>query len=48
VSQQLRQGARVSVEGRFRTREWTDRDNNLHTTTELVAGQVHFIDAVAA
>ncbi|MFZ0273320.1 MAG: single-stranded DNA-binding protein [Acidobacteriaceae bacterium] len=48
VSQKLRQGARVSVEGRFRTRESTDRDNNLHITTELVAGQVHFIDAVAA
>jgi single-strand DNA-binding protein len=48
VSQLLRQGARVAVEGKFRTREWTDRENNLHTTTELVAQQVQFLDAAAA
>lgn len=48
LSAQIEKGARVSVEGRFKTREWVDRDNNLRTTTELVARQVNFLDAVAA
>jgi primosomal replication protein N len=47
VQQQLRQGARVHIEGRFKTREWTDRDNNLRTTTELVARNVRFLDLAA-
>lgn len=48
IGQQLSQGARVSVVGKFKTREWTDRQNNLRTTTELVARQVDFLDAAAA
>jgi single-strand DNA-binding protein len=44
LDQQLRKGARVQVEGKFKTREWTDRENNLRTTTELVARQVRFLD----
>jgi single-strand DNA-binding protein len=48
VSELIAKGARVSVEGKFKTREWTDRENNLRTTTELVARHVHFLDAVAA
>jgi single-stranded DNA-binding protein len=48
VTAQLERGALVSVEGRFKAREWTDRENNLHTTTELVARVVRFLDAVAA
>jgi single-strand DNA-binding protein len=47
VGEQLRKGARVHVEGRFKTREWTDSENFLHTTTELVARDVRFLDAPA-
>jgi len=46
LAEQLRKGARVSVEGRLKTREWFDRDNNLHVTTELVAREVRFLDMV--
>jgi primosomal replication protein N len=48
LAERLRQGALVTVEGRYKTREWTDRDNNLHTTTELVARHVEFMDLAAA
>jgi single-strand DNA-binding protein len=48
VSELLQKGARVSVEGKFKTREWTDRENNLRTTTELVAREVRFLDVAAA
>jgi single-strand DNA-binding protein len=48
LSQQLRQGARVAVEGKFKTREWTDREDNLRTTTELVARHVQFMDMAEA
>jgi Single-strand binding protein family len=48
VGERLRKGARVLVEGRFRTREWTDKENNLRTTTELVARHVRFLDAAEA
>lgn len=48
VSELIQTGVRVSVEGKYKTREWTDRENNLRTTTELVARQVDFLDAVAA
>ncbi len=44
LNEQLRQGARISVDGQFKTREWTDRENNLRTTTELVARHVHFLE----
>jgi single stranded DNA-binding protein len=44
VGEQLRKGARVHVEGKFKTREWTDGENVLHTTTELVARDVRFLD----
>lgn len=48
VSELIEKGARVSVEGKYKTREWTDRENNLRTTTELVARQVDFLDLAAA
>lgn len=48
LSALLEKGARVSVQGSFKTREWVDRENNLRTTTELVARQVQFLDAAAA
>lgn len=48
ISALLQKGARVSVEGKFKTREWTDKENNLRTTTELVARHVHFLDMAEA
>ena len=44
LEEQLRIGARVQVEGKFKTREWTDSEDVLHTTTELVARHVRFLD----
>jgi single-strand DNA-binding protein len=44
VGQFLRKGAKVEVEGKLKTREWTDRENRLHTTTDLVARDVRFPD----
>ncbi|MEI9978364.1 MAG: single-stranded DNA-binding protein [Edaphobacter sp.] len=44
LDDQLHTGARVHVEGTFKTREWTDSENILHTTTELVARSVRFLD----
>ena len=44
LGQRLETGARVQVEGKFKTREWTDSENNLHTITELVARNVRFLD----
>lgn len=48
IAQRLSKGARVRVVGKFKTREWTDRENTLHTTTELVARHVEFLDPAAA
>ena len=48
VGQQICKGARVSVDGVFKTREWTDSENNIRTTTELVARHVHFLGDAAA
>jgi len=36
----LTKGKQVYVEGRLRTREWTDRDGNKRRTTEIVASQM--------
>ncbi len=36
----LVKGRQVYVEGRLRTREWTDRDGNKRRTTEVIATQM--------
>jgi single-strand DNA-binding protein len=36
----LSKGKQVYVEGRLRTREWTDRDGNKRRTTEVIASQM--------
>jgi single-strand DNA-binding protein len=36
----LAKGKQVYVEGRLRTREWTDRDGNKRRTTEIIASQM--------
>jgi single-strand DNA-binding protein len=44
ISDRLRTGVRVFVEGRLNIREWTDRENNPHTTRELYAEELRFVD----
>src|ERR1700728_4549005 len=44
VSKRLRSGAQVYVQGRLTTREWTDKQNNKRTSTDLVAQEVRFMD----
>ena len=42
-NQYLQKGRQVYVEGRLQTREWTDKENHKHYTTEVVAQQVTFL-----
>lgn len=44
VGSDLRQGVRVSVEGRRAIRHWIDRENREHSYTEIVASDVRFLD----
>ncbi|HEY6268445.1 MAG TPA: single-stranded DNA-binding protein [Candidatus Acidoferrum sp.] len=43
VSANLRQGARVYVEGKLIIRNWIDKQNNKHRSTEVVASDVRFL-----
>lgn len=44
----LRKGRKVYVEGRIQTREWTDKENIKHYTTEIVANNVVFLSPQGA
>ena len=41
----LAKGRQVYVEGRLRTREWTDRDGNKRRSTEIIASQMVLLGA---
>jgi single-strand DNA-binding protein len=43
VSEYLRKGRQVYVEGSLQTREWTDREGNKRTTTEIRAQRVQML-----
>jgi single-strand DNA-binding protein len=43
VSASLRQGARVYVEGKLIIRNWIDKQNQKHRSTEVVASDVRFL-----
>jgi single-strand DNA-binding protein len=43
VSANLRQGARVYVEGKLIIRKWIDKQNKKHRYTEVVASDVRFL-----
>ncbi len=43
VSANLRRGARVYVEGKLIIRNWFDKQNNKHRSTEVVASDVRFL-----
>jgi len=40
----LHKGSLVLIDGRLQTRQWEDRDGNKRSTTEVVVGQVVFLD----
>ncbi len=45
VSEYLRKGSKVYVEGRLQTRKWQDRDGNDRYTTEIVGGEMQMLDS---
>ncbi|MGV3638229.1 MAG: single-stranded DNA-binding protein [Flavobacteriales bacterium] len=40
----LRKGSKVYVEGKLRTRQWQDKENNTRYTTEIVADEMTLLD----
>jgi len=40
----LRKGSKVYIEGKLRTRQWQDKDNNTRYTTEIVADEMTMLD----
>ena len=45
VDRFVRKGSQLYIEGRLRTREWTDKEGNKRTTAEVVADNVYFGDS---
>lgn len=43
VDRYVRKGAQIYVEGRLRTREWMDKDNNKRYTTEILADTMNLL-----
>jgi len=43
VSEYLKKGAQVYVEGRLQTRKWQDKDGNDRYTTEIVANEMQML-----
>lgn len=43
VDRYVRKGSQIYVEGRLRTREWMDKDNNKHYTTEILADTMNLL-----
>ena len=43
VSEYLRKGSQIYVEGRIQTRKWQDRDGNDRYTTEIVANEMQML-----
>lgn len=43
VSEYLRKGSQVYVEGRLQTRKWQDKDGNDRYTTEIVANEMQML-----
>jgi single-strand DNA-binding protein len=47
-SQYLQKGSKVCVEGSIRPRQYEDREGVKHSTFEIVANRVHFLDRIRA
>lgn len=43
VEKYVRKGTQLYVEGRIRTRSWTDRDNNTRYATEILADTIQLL-----
>lgn len=43
VDRFVRKGSQIYIEGRLRTREWTDKDNNKRYTTEILADEMKLL-----
>lgn len=43
VDRYVRKGSQLYIEGRLRTREWTDRDNNKRYATEILADEMKLL-----
>ena len=43
VDKYVRKGSQLYIEGRIRTREWTDRDNNKRYSTEILADEMKLL-----
>ena len=43
VDRYVNKGSQIYVEGRLRTREWTDKDNNKRYTTEILADDMKLL-----
>ncbi len=48
VSEYLRKGSKVYVEGSLRTRKWTDKNNVEKYTTEIIADEMQMLDGRGA
>lgn len=45
IQKALHKGSRVHIDGKLQNREWTDKNNSKHTTTEILVRDVTFLDA---
>lgn len=43
VDKYVRKGSQLYIEGRLRTREWMDKDNNKRYTTEIIADVMNML-----
>lgn len=43
VDRYVRKGSQIYIEGRLRTREWTDKDNQKRYTTEILADDMKLL-----
>ena len=43
VDKYVKKGSQIYIEGRLRTREWTDKDNNKRYTTEIMADVMNLL-----
>lgn len=48
VSEYLRKGSKIYLEGSLRTRKWTDKNNIERYTTEIVANEMQMLDGRGA
>lgn len=46
LTDNLKQGSFIQIEGKIVTTPWTDSDNNRRTKTEIIVSDFEFLDAV--